>query len=577
MQRRLLLAAAVLLAILAAAGVLIVPSLDDGVRAQGHPALSAQPLGTAPDALAPAQPEALPAAQPVVASAATAPDTPGPAHVALWSYEEPEEGQVVRYTRRGRFGGSMSLHRSSCGSRRAAIPYPQLRIEFENGAPVVGAEMRGADGAQLAETDAKGVAKRTGATFRDYRDAEWYWRGRRLWVRGPRYAKKRGGKIPALVLWSGGRTVTGRLTDQHGTPVKHATITFSEYRHTWTATTDHTGSYAVVDCTPSRMRVKVAHDTVFPEVEEGKVAAGQPAATAITDLTAVRGTPLHVTVTDAAGGPLEGVKVRYPYRRLKGPDTGGRFHQTATTGEDGGVAILRVPGDDIRLSLSKSHRRCNYDLLGAKLPSRIALHLATGHSTIWVPVRCRDAKSGGDIEPETILVRRVDQPWSLARSRKRATTEATCHPEKGADFRVLDIRDLPKGEWELYFFQPGFEPAVVRGHSTEHGIYPPLDVQLRPASTEVTVTVLAGADGTPLKAAQVEARPATGESYFIHPRVQRPVQRCDKQGVATFHLPPGRWTFHAGRTGYEPAQVASILTGAGPEALALGLAPRVKK
>ncbi|MHC5022160.1 MAG: carboxypeptidase-like regulatory domain-containing protein, partial [Planctomycetota bacterium] len=447
-------------------------------------------------------------------------------------------------------------------------------VEFENGQPVGGAEHFDADGKRHAETDGRGIARAAGTRRADWAGGRWLWSGRRCYVKEWRFANRRTGKVAALVLWSGGRTVSGRVVDQHGKAVPQATVTLTQGRDRWTATTDRTGSYAIADVTPTRVRARLSQPTVFPETEEQFLAAGTPAATTPGDLTAVRGTRLTIRVVGAGGAPVEGVKVRYPYRRLSVNDTGGRYHLTTTTAADGIAAILRVPGDDLRIELDKRGAERFYDLLGAKLPPRIDLYFNMGQCTTWVPIRCRDAGSGADVAPTAVYVRRTDEPWSTARVRRGYEQTATCHPDDGNDFEVLDVRDLPPDEWEFYLWSPGYRPAVIRARSTQHGIYPPLDVKLQPATTTVHARVFAAKDGSPLAGAQIEAAPDDDQGLFLHPTVTRPVKQTGKDGAVKLELPPGRWTLRVSERRHARMTQRVTVTGAAAQDIAVGLPPQ---
>jgi len=474
----------------------------------------------------------------------------------------------------GRSGGCGGCYGVRRGCGRRAVALTELRVVYEDGSPAVGVELLGKAGELLGTVDAAGIARGVGgiALQRGQAGGTWVLDGRRLYVKAwvdRGYADG----VGTIALWSAGRALLGQCVDQFGTPVAGATLTITgvETHH---VETDALGRFRLPDTTPNRLTLELEHPECFRHPMPDWIDQGAPGPVAVT-VTAVRGEAHLVRVTDDGQAPMDGARVEYGFQWPQPVD--GRqpsWTYDATADASGLARILVVPGHELRASVEhKGFPSRRVIGLAGTLPTQLDVQLRKGRADTWVPVRCRDARSGMDVRPTRVVVRRVEQPWIVGDLHTWKTERAICHRSRDADpetdLAVCDLEDLPSGLWEIWMWAPGHAPVVVTGEASEGGIYPPVDVQLPQGAPALRVTVTDLATAAPIDDVRVSATPVAGQGAFLHPE-RFNVSAITAGGIARLDLPPGEYTITTRLRGYANA-TQRILVGPGgaPAAFAL--------
>lgn len=525
----------------------------------GWLALAAADAGSGPAAVGACDRVARPEGRPSVAESSAPGGTDAAADPRVAELLEKCDAERVsrRYSRlsprtwSGRFGGSCSLTaRSGCGGSSAR--FAQLSVCFEDGRPVCGAELRDHRGDPVGTTDGAGLLRRPNGRLLSRRAADGTWTldGRRLyrksWLEGPP------GCDPFVVLWSAGRAIEGRVVDRFGGPVADATVTLQgEVAHK--VKSDADGRFRVADCTPSPMpRPALTHPDCFKEPMMEGVPEGAPRQTTELSVVALRGRHHSLTVTNVDREPLPNAEVTWTVRWPAAVDVQERTWRYRTqAGDDGVAALLLVPGAELEATI-KHWGFTDRGILGlaARLPEQLTVDLRDSRALTWIPLHCRDARTGAAVKPTRVLVRRAEQPWIVGEP-VGSVRDALCHPHDGADFALHDLDDMPEGVWEIWTWAPGYHPRITVATATAGGVYPPPDVRMRPGVRVLRVRVVARDGGAPPVTATVRVRVAGRPDPFVHAARFGAEQTVATAESCAFALPPGDYEVTAEAAGHE--------------------------
>ncbi len=468
---------------------------------------------------------------------------------------EAREENPERYTRKSRRYGSGRKTRKAAPTGTPA-PVHQVRLEFEDGSPVKGAEMLHNTRA-AGKTDEQGFVRPLPRGPIDwFARSPWFWIGRRLWVKEQRPVNREQGDY-VQVMWSAGREVRGVLRDRTGAPISGAVITlihdaaFAQSK--WRATTDESGRFAVSDVTPSGVRIELSGDGLVRYAFPNWIAQGAPATTTEVKLTTARGRAVEIEVKgeDERRVYFAAVEYAYAWPELVAGRRSAWTLQAAT--DRHGIATIQIgTGIDLKVIASaRGHATRTLLAFGDKLPSKVRLTLREQgwYSEPWVPVHCFDATDQRPIKPQVVLARPTAQGWAIGQDIAPTVVWARCHPPNAPDFPVLDLRNLDPGEYDLFIFQPGYLPVTLRAHATPAGIYPPFSVPLhRSGAAPVVKIVFAGSNVT-IAHGSLGVQVPAGQGPFIHELVFGGLY-TGTNGVITPALPPARYLVQGRASGY---------------------------
>ena len=420
-----------------------------------------------------------------------------------------------------------------------------------------GVEVRGADGALLAVSDATGRVDVPPAAAGEWE--RWTYRraGRRLHTRARLDAAR--GVMP---LWSCGRTVQVRFEDPAGRPIAGAAVLVGREQ----AIADADGCVRLTDVSPSQRWFRIDSPDWLPETAPDSVPEGRPGERSAVTVRGYPAQPCTVTVTDLGGRPIAGAVVGYTYPPRDAPDAGTVYGHWPRTGPDGTARLRLPPGEGAHLEISADGYRGRdaWGLAGA-MPDALPLALQPARlcgDGPWIPVACQDAETGAPLEPTLILVRRVAEV-AVAAAPMRATT-VQCHPDEGAEFDVLALDDLPAGAHEVMLWHPGYRPALVVGDATTEGVYPPLDARLHRDPRTIAVRLVEQESGAPMAERLIFAAPLPGQGAFLQHSLPAFTATTDADGRATLHVPPGRYEITADLEGWFDGLDAPAASPVGP-------------
>jgi hypothetical protein len=442
-------------------------------------------------------------------------------------------------------------------------------VRFEDGRPVAGAQLADQTGTTIGRTDAHGAwgALDGQAVTSEEVAGRWSLDGRRLhlkeWFNG--WLGE-----PSLVLWSAGCTLAGRLVDQHGAPVADATITFGDDPEAVAATASD-GAFRLDDCTPSALgRPVVTHPDCFREPMMEGVAERRPGDTTVLRIRAVRGRHHELRVRRDDDSPRWGAEIAWTWRWPEAVDGAQREWTSRTvTNSDGIADLLLLPGTELELRVEHDYVHRTVRGLAGRLPDRLRVLLSGESPASWIPLRCRDARTGARVRPTRVLLRRAEQPWIVGEP-ARALRDAVCHPRDIVEHVVDDVADVPPGWWEVWAWAPGYHPCVVVANATEGGVYPPPDARLQPGVGALVVRLVGPQGHLPAAPVTLAARYVGPPEPFRHARNLDTEVELVPGNATRLDLPPGEYELSVGATGFAPVS-RRVTVGARDQALDLRL------
>jgi beta-lactamase regulating signal transducer with metallopeptidase domain/peroxiredoxin len=292
-------------------------------------------------------------------------------------------------------------------------------------------------------------------------------------------------ELNSVTVLKRGLTVTGRIDDAAGRPVRGARVLFGP-RSGGTpgpprGTTKERGEFTLENCEPGPSIITVEAEGLAPRIEDVRVEAKTaPVEIRMTE----PGSILRVKVVDVQGKPIAGAFVGA---------SNWRGHQTiqfwAETDRDGRLVWRSAPKDAVRYNISKAE----YMWMQAELMASEREQTVTLHPKLVISGRVTDADTGGPV-PKFHAVR----GWKWRSRDAIDWSENLAIEVTGGQFTV-PFDEARAGAF-IRIDAPGYKSALSRAFRADEGSQT-FDVALHPAKGYTGLVLLP--DGKPAPGAEV--------------------------------------------------------------------------